>query len=128
MQNKIIVRYTDGKLLKGTTADLFPNKAIFHIKEHDSDAIQEINITYLKAVYFVKTYEGDPDHHERNDIERVGMGKKIEVSFKDGETLVGYTQGYSPVRDIFIVFPSDPDSNNEKVFVIAKETSKVTFI
>ena len=128
MQNKIIVRYTDGKILKGTTADLFPNKATFHIKEHDSNATHEIDISFLKAVYFVKTFEGNPHHRERHDIERVGMGKKIEVCFKDGETLVGYTQGYTPGREIFIVFPSDPESNNEKVFVIAKETSKVTFI
>ena len=128
MQNKIIVRFTDGKILKGTTADLFPNKAVFHIKENGSAAIHEINISFLKAVYFVKTFEGNPDYHERHDIERVGMGKKIEVCFKDGETLVGYTQGYTPARDLFIVFPSDPESNNEKVFVITKETGKVTFI
>ena len=28
MQNQIIVRFTDGKVMKGTTADLFPNKAV----------------------------------------------------------------------------------------------------
>jgi len=128
MQNKIIVRFADGRILKGTTADLFPNKAVFHLKEHGSGAQHEINISVLKAVYFVKTFEGNPDYHDRNDIERVGMGKKIEVCFKDGEKLVGYTQGYTPGREIFIVFPSDPESNNEKVFVITKETTKVTFV
>jgi len=128
MQNKIIVRFTDGKVLKGTTADLFPNKAVFHLKDKDSGIIQEIDIFYLKAVYFVKCYDGNPGYQEKDDIERVGLGKKIKVQFKDGEILIGYTQGYSPNRDIFIVFPADPGSNNEKVFVVTNATSMVNFI
>jgi len=128
MQHKIIVRFTDGKVLKGTTADLFPNKAVFHLKDKDSGIIQEIDIFYLKAVYFVKCYDGNPGYQEKDDIERIGLGKKIKVQFKDGETLIGYTQGYSPNRDIFIVFPADPGSNNEKVFVVTNATSMVSFI
>jgi hypothetical protein len=128
MQNRIIVRFTDGKILKGTTADLFPNKAVFHLKDKDSGILQEINILNLKAVYFVKCYDGNPGYQEKDDIERVGLGKKIKVQFKDGETLIGYTQGYSPNRDIFIVFPSDPDSNNERVFVVTNATGMVNFI
>jgi hypothetical protein len=128
VQNQIIVRFGDGKILKGTTADLFPNKAVFHLKDNDSGALQEIGISSLKAVYFVKSFEGNPEYHEKTDIERVGLGKKIKVHFKDGETLVGYTQGYSPNRDIFIVFPCDPDSNNEKVFVVTKAADMVSFI
>jgi len=75
----------------------------------------------------VKSFEGNPAYQEKTDIERVGLGKKIKVLFKDGETLVGYTQGYTPNRDIFIVFPADPDSNNEKVFVVTKSTNSVSF-
>jgi len=128
MQNQIIVRFADGKILKGTTADLFPNKTFFHLQEKESGTVQEIDIFGLKAVYFVKNFAGDSGHQERYDIERVGLGRKIQVHFKDGETLVGYTQGYSPNRDIFIVFPVDPDSNNEKVFVVARATSRVSFV
>jgi hypothetical protein len=128
MQNKIIVRFIDGKVLKGTTADLLPNKAVFHLKDKDSGIIQEIDIFRLKAVYFVKCYDGNPGYQEKDDIERVGLGKKIRVLFKDGETLIGYTQGYSPNRDIFVVFPSDPGSNNDRVFVVTNATSTVSFI
>lgn len=128
MQNRIIVRFSDGKILKGTTADLFPNKAVFHLKDKENGSIQEIDIFNLKAVYFVKCFDGNPGYQERDDIERVGLGKKIKVQFKDGEILIGYTQGYSPNRDIFIVFPSDPDSNNEKVFVVTNATGMVSFM
>ncbi len=128
MPNQIIVRYTDGKVLKGTTADLFPNKRTFHFNDKDTNAIQEIDVHLLKAIYFVKSFEGNAGYQEKDDIVRIGFGKKITVHFKDGETLVGYTQGYAPNRDIFIVFPADPDSNNEKVFVVTHATSKVSFM
>ena len=29
--NKVVVRFTDGRVLKGTTADFFPNKDTFHV-------------------------------------------------------------------------------------------------
>ncbi len=128
MQNRIIARFTDGKILKGTTSDLLPNKTVFHLSENDTSAIHKVDIMHLKAIYFVKSFEGNKSHQEKTDVERVGLGKKIMVSFKDGETLVGYTQGYSANRSLFIVFPCDPESNNEKVFVVTGATDKVTFI
>lgn len=128
MQNRIIARFTDGKILKGTTNDLLPNKSVFHLSENDTGAIHKIDIIQLKAIYFVKSFEGNKEYQEKCDVERVGMGKKILVSFKDGETLVGYTQGYSANRSLFIVFPCDPGSNNEKVFVVTGATEKVTFL
>lgn len=128
MQNQIIVRFTNGSILRGTTVDLFPNKAVFHLREKDNGTMHEIDIYNLKAVFFVKSFEGNPGYQEKDDIERIGFGKKIKVVFKDGETLIGYTQGYAPNRDIFIVFPCDPESNNEKVFVVTDATSKVSFV
>ena len=128
MQNRIIVRFTDGKILKGTTVDLLPNKSVFHLNENDTGAIHKIDIVNLKAIYFVKSFGGNKDYQDKNDIERVGLGKKIRVSLKDGETLVGYTQGYSANRSLFIVFPCDPDSNNEKVFVVTGATDNVAFV
>ena len=72
MINKIVMRYADGKLRKGTTADFFPNKDIFHLNDKDDGKIYEINVLDLKAVFFVKTYEGDPAYDEKLNIERVG--------------------------------------------------------
>ncbi|NVN89834.1 MAG: hypothetical protein HXX11_04455 [Desulfuromonadales bacterium] len=128
MLNKIAVHFVDGKVRKGTTEDFFPNKAVFHITDKDSGLRQEITIHDLKAIYFVKSFDGNPDHQERGDVERFGLGKKIRVHFMDDETLIGYTQGFTPARPSFIVFPSDPDSNNEKILVVTAATNKVHFI
>jgi hypothetical protein len=128
MINKIVIHFVDGKIKKGTTADFFPNKDTFHINDKDSNRVYEVNLKELKAVFFVKSFEGDPIYVEKLIAERVGLGKKIKVRFKDGETLVGYTQGYSQDRIGFNFFPSDPDSNNETAFVVNDATDSVSFL
>jgi hypothetical protein len=128
MINKIVIHFVDGKIKKGTTADFFPNKDTFHINDKDSSRVYEVYLKELKAVFFVKSFEGDPIYVEKLIVERVGLGKRIRVRFKDGETMVGYTQGYSPDRLGFDFFPSDPDSNNEKAFVVNAATDAVSII
>jgi len=127
MVNKIVIRYADGNVKKGTTADFFPNKVIFHLMDKNSGNNEEININDLKAVFFVKNFDGNSEYNERDQVVRVGLGREIKVDFADGESITGYTQGFSPARPGFMVFPSDPDSNNERVFVITAATSKVKF-
>ena len=127
MQFQVVVHYADGRLVKGFATDFFPNKPTFHLAEKTSSETREIEIAELKGIFFVKTFEGNPAHQERKDLDRAGLGKRIQVKFKDGEELIGYTSGYSPDRAGFFVFPSDPDSNNEKVFVITAATQNVSF-
>jgi hypothetical protein len=128
MINKIVVHFADGEIRKGATADFSPNKNILHLSEKESGKVKEINIKDLKAVFFVKSYEGNPRYKDKVNVERVGLGKKIRVEFKDSEKMIGYTQGYSPNRVGFIFFPSDPDSNNEKAFIINDATDNIRFI
>ncbi|GFO65090.1 DUF6982 domain-containing protein [Geomonas paludis] len=125
---KIVVRYADGRVVKGTTEDLAANKMLFHLAEAETGKRYEVNVADLKAIFFVKNFQGNSEYQEQLDVERVGLGKKIRICFKDGETLVGYTQGFSPARATFIVFPCDPDSNNEKVFVVTAAADKVEFV
>jgi len=128
MRNTIVLHFVQGKVKKGTTDDFFPNKDVFHFLDKDTNELHKIDVNSLKAVFFVKNFDGDPQYNDRNDLERVGMGKKIRVSFKDGETLVGYTQGYSQLRTGFFLFPCDKNSNNDRVYVIIAATDTVNFI
>jgi uncharacterized protein DUF6982 len=128
MLNTVVLHFVNGKIQKGTTDDFFPNKDLFHFCDKESGEIKPVHVNDLKAVFFVKCFEGDSVYQERTDIERVGFGKKIRVCFKDGETQVGYTQGFSPNRAGFFVFPADPESNNDRVFVINAATDTIQFI
>ena len=55
-------------------------------------------------------------------------GRKVQVEFSDGETIVGTTQGYQPDRPGFFVVPVDPKSNNDRCFVVMAAVKKVTFL
>jgi hypothetical protein len=128
MQNKVVVHFLDGRLVKGFTSDFFPNKPAFHVEPAEEGTSTEVQVDTLKGVFFVKSFTGNSLEKHRRDVERTGLGRKIRVDFKDGETLIGYTSGYSPTRTAFFVFPADPQNNNEKVFVVTAATDKVTFV
>ena len=128
MKNQVVAHFADGRLLKGWAVDFFPNKPSFHLEKEGSGETVEVTVSELKGVFFVKTFEGNPGVAKRMDVERAGMGKKIQVDFADGETITGYTSGYTPTRAGFFVFPVDPEDNNDKVFVVTAYTTAVNFV
>ncbi len=128
MKNQVVAHFADGRILKGWAVDFFPNKPSFHLEREGSGGTLEVQVGELKGVFFVKTFQGSAGAATRTDVERTGMGKKIQVDFADGETLIGYTSGYSPARAGFFVFPADPDDNNDKVYVVTAATKVVNFV
>lgn len=128
MKNQVVAHFADGTILKGWAVDFFPNKPAFHLERENSGESVEVQVGELKGLFFVKSFEGDAQMTYRNDVERVGMGKKIRVDFNDTETIIGYTSGYSPARPGFFVFPADPKDNNDKVYVVTAATTSVQFI
>src|SRR5262245_42805911 len=112
--NRIVARFQDGRVLKGFTADFVPAKDHFHMTEDGQPAGAkpvQVKVADLKALFFVKTFEGDPSHQDSNDPAIGGPGRRIKVTFKDGETVVGTTQGYDKTRPGFFVVPVDRTSN-----------------
>ena len=79
---KVIVRLKDGTVIKGKTNDFFPNKPRFHLSTEDGD-MDEYDVEELKAVFFVKDYEGDPSHQYDYSDTVPGGGRKIRVVFAD---------------------------------------------
>jgi hypothetical protein len=132
-QNKIVVRYSDGRLQKGTTVDFVPNKDSFHVMLAGTalhSKPPEIRVAELKAVFFVRDLAGNPHYKEKKEFEpgKPVTGRKIKVLFKDGELMVGTTTGYQPGHSGFFVSPVDTQSNIERCFVVTKATSDVKFM
>lgn len=132
-QNKIVVRYQNGKILKGQTSDFLPAKSAFHISLLDTPAGApsiEVQVSEVKAIFFVKDFAGNREHKEAKEFaaSKSTGGRKIQVLFKDNETLVGTTQGYDPKRTGFFLIPADPGSNNDRSFVVKSATQKISFI
>lgn len=126
-QNKIVVKYKNKTVAKGTTNDFFPNKAKFHLTGEDGKTA-EISVEQLKAIFFVKDLQGNKDRKDTYADEIAAAGRKMKVHFTDGETIVGYTLGYSPERQGFFLTPADTKGNNERIFVVKSATKKVEFI
>lgn len=125
--NKVVVRYKNDTVKKGTTSDLFPNKTQFHLEEPGGEIVT-ISIEDLKAVFFVRDFEGNKDYQYTYTDEVAGGGRKIRVRFLDGETIEGYTLGYSPERKGFYLTPRDLQGNNERIFIVRSATEKIEFI
>jgi hypothetical protein len=131
--NKVVARYADGRVLKGMTADFFPGKDLFHLSPVDGPEAgvpMDIHVPELKAVFFVKDFQGNPDYHEHHDLDaqHTTLGRPIKVVFLDGEVIVGTTTGYQPSRPGFFIEPADVGSNNERCYVVAASTIEVSFL
>ena len=134
VENKVVARFRDGKIVKGFTNDFFPNKDVFHISstERGKD-LSEVLVPDLKALFFVKSFAGKKDHrkHDHPDVlEKLKKtaGIKLKIIFSDGEQMLALTQGYDPGRKGFFIFSPDPQSNWERAFVLKQATKEVTRI
>jgi uncharacterized protein DUF6982 len=131
--NKVVVRFADGRILNGFTTDFLPAKDHFHVALNQAPPGSrpvDVQVKDLKALFFVKDFHGNPGYEERKDFDPTHPpgGRKIKVLFKDGETIVGTTQGYQPGRPGFFVTPADPGSNNERCYVVSAATQEISFI
>jgi len=126
LDNKVIARFADGTLVRGVTFDFNPAKAFFHV--HDGADLRRVQINELKALFFVRNFDGNPDYQDKKGFFTSDVhGKRIMVEFRDGETLFGYTLSYTSRGLGFFVFPGDPDCNNEKVFIVHGATRRIKF-
>jgi len=135
MPNKVVIRFLDGRIERGYTADFQPHKEIFHlvVKSEGQDRSLAVKMANLKAVFFVKELHGmDKDRpvvkRDFTDLkDQKLIGKKVRVEFLDGEVLNGITLGYSPQRRGFFLTPIDPESNNERIFAVLSAVKDISF-
>lgn len=133
IQNKIVIRYQDGRINKGVTTNFGFNKEFFHLTSVNAlpdTKPTKVSLQDLKAVFFVKTFGGNPEYKDKNEFNGVKMAaqRKIKVTFKDGEVLMGTTYDYKPGSSGFFIFPVDPQSNIDRCFIISASTKEVSFI
>jgi hypothetical protein len=91
--------------------------------------VSEVLFSDLKAVFFVKSLEGKQNHpltkYISEEKAEPGTQMKVKITFFDGETLIGTTQGYAPEREGFFIVPLEEDSNNLRIFVMSKAVKTV---
>ena len=119
MANEVVAHYLNGKVVKGVSLDVDPGRPLCHIRT--AEGALEVKLKELKALFFVKNLVGDAARDEARKLEpgdgRARGSFPIELEFVDGESLVGLTVRYPPIRPFFFVLPADPGSNNVRVLV-----------
>jgi uncharacterized protein DUF6982 len=128
--NKAVVAFLDGRRLKGYIYNFSALKSSFTLFLRDSPPGQEgieVEMGDLKAVFFVHDFVGNREYQEVPGTDPAKHGRSIEVVCRDGERLRGRTDAYNPQKLGFFMFPTNPKSNNIRVFVVSKNVLHIQF-
>jgi len=128
---KIVVRYRGGQLSKGFTHDFHPSRNQFSLWPSVDAAPSErmfVPASQLKAVFFVRDFQGNADYVEQRTFDGPAEGRRIEVTFGDDEVLVGSTLNYRTDGLGFFLTPADSRGNNLRVFVVSSAIRHVRFL
>ena len=127
---KVVVRYSEGMILKGYTPDFHASRQHFTLCSAPSPTADDaviVPFVRLKAVFFVRDFAGNPGYVESNETTEPDRGRRIEVTLNDEEIIVGTTLSYRSGGQGFFVTPIDPLANNIRVFVVAQAVRQVRF-
>jgi hypothetical protein len=126
---KIVAKYRDGRTLRGHTNNFHAARPQLHIfKEPNGGESVYVPVAQLKAIFFVRTFDGDPSHIEGTTFASRAGGRKLEVTFHDDEVLVGSTLSYRHDGEGFFIYPADQESNNLRVFVVLGAVRHLRFL
>jgi hypothetical protein len=126
---KIVARGIDGTMVKGYNADFDITRPSFSLRPSPEATAEGVSLPLmnLKAIFFVRNFSGNPGYRERKTFMGTTQGRKIEVTFTDGEVVIGTTQGYRAGGAGFYLTPADPRANTARIFAIAGAVRQVRF-
>jgi hypothetical protein len=129
---KVVVQYGD-RIVKGTagTCGLASIEAIMRaprclgesieLKLLDSNTPEYVPTANIKAIFLVKTFEGDPLHNPLHFHAHTPTAKGlwVRIQFDDEEIMEGivYNTATYVLEPGFCLIPTDPFSNNKLVYV-----------
>ena len=124
VRRKVVIRYASGDILRGFLAigeEGLPTDSSAFVVEGPSGGFIEANASELKAIFFVKSFEGSRDYSEFK-VFRTRPNEKgvwVRVRFRDGEEMEGVTPNCldTYTKSVFHMSPPDPASNNQVVLV-----------
>ena len=130
-RNKAVVAFLDGRRMKGYIHSFSAQEDHFRLFLEQDTAPREgteVQMKDLKAIFFARDFVGNSGYCESQELNPQSQSRKAEVTFRDGEKLVGTSHAYNRQGIGFFLVPADPRSNNLHVFVIAKNTVQIRWI
>jgi hypothetical protein len=126
--HRVVVRYLDGQIVKGFCDEFSPSTGQVPVCPAPNAPRESrilISLKQLKAVFFVHDLEGGASRQGPQNARE--SGRRIDVTFADGELLSGTTLSYTRDGAGFFVYPTDAHSNNSRTYVMAAAVRHVQF-
>lgn len=135
----IVAKLKDGTVVKGSLISFEPDRNLVLLQQACPASPTELPLDTLKAVYFVRSLQGDRRHHKTKAFTITNPpGMRLLVRFHDGEVLTGFLEsplpwpkGFhiskpDPHIPGFMLCPSDPEGNNERIYVVNSSVMELT--
>ena len=119
--SKVVIACLDGQRLKGFVFNFSPLRDSFRLFPEPNarqDSGKDVQLRNLKAIFFVKDFGGNAERKDSHQLKDGAHGRKLEITFADGEMICGTTEAYNPKKTGFFMFPADPESNNSRIFIV----------
>ena len=128
---KVVAHFLDGHVLKGFALDFRPSRGSFLLKRRGvagDEAPIRIRLADLKAVFFVREFDGNSTYRELSDVTRSSLlESQVSVRFRDGEVLRGTSPRRDPAGQGFFLVPMDLRCNNRRIYVMARNAVECRF-
>ena len=116
---KVVLRRKDGTTILGFTYSDVVGPEIRIINRQGKE--EKFTTSDLKAIFFVHDFKGDPHYEPLQFLRKIEMSEMLwaRLEFSDGEILEGKVANNAELLTAagFVLYPSDPETNNQCVFV-----------
>lgn len=122
----LVLHFRDGHTERcNLSSEFSPSQSVLVVEGADG-TVRDIDVDDLKAVFFLKERRRrDADMHLGSSSGEPPHGANAKVEFFDGEIIKGLVQHYSVANTGFFLYPTAPESNNERIFVVASALTMV---
>ena len=122
----LVLHFRDGHTERCTlSSDFSPSQPVLVVEDADG-TVRDVDVDDLKAVFFLKERRRlQADMHLGSSSGEPTLGANAKIEFFDGEIIQGLVQHYSVANRGFFLYPTAPESNNERVFVVASALTMV---
>ncbi|MBI5640717.1 MAG: hypothetical protein HZA17_09850 [Nitrospirae bacterium] len=129
---KVLVKLQNGEETRGELLSFNQNAPTFYIhtdKDKGTTNNVMLNTADVKAIFFQKRQNGDCSIVHMETIDQsvlAGLhGFRLDVEFRDGETIHGSAHKYSPNDRGFYLVPLNPADKYERIYVNALSVKRV---
>jgi tetratricopeptide (TPR) repeat protein len=129
-RQRLVVHRLNGETINGVCYALNPRELSFYLDQVDehgttTGATEQIRYADLKAVFFVKSFDGKFDKNQ-SYREWTPEGDEVVVKFNDGEVIRGRTlHNYNQDDERFYLIPADTKTNNISILVVRSAVEQV---